>query len=207
MHHWVELVSLFLVEIVHRFGYGGIFAFAFLESTFVPLPSEMTMVPAGYLVQQGHMNFWLVWLASVLGTVAGSYFNYWIAVHYGRRFLKAYGRYMFFPPEKMEWMERYFKSHGQISIFTGRLIPGVRHVISFPAGLAHMDLKKFCIYTTAGGSIWMLVLIVVGYAIGDNKELVHQYMPLITYVTLGVVATLAVLYTLRHKRKLKREQA
>src|SRR5438046_2930306 len=101
----LERFSAWLVDFVHAFGYFGIFIMTFLESTFVPIPSEVTMVPAGYLVQKGQMHGWLVMLASVSGTVAGSYFNYWVAKHFGRRFLMAYGKYLLFPPEKVQKIE------------------------------------------------------------------------------------------------------
>ena len=192
-----------LVHFVHEFGYGGIFIMAFLESTFVPIPSEVTMVPAGYLVQQGKMNFWIVFFASTVGALGGSLANYFIAYHYGRRFLYKFGKYMFFDHEKMEKLDKYFASHGDISTFTGRLIPGLRHVISFPAGLAHMNLKKFCIYTTVGGGLWMLTLILVGYLIGDNPDLVHAYMPYITGAFLTCVIIMVSVYVRRH-RKMKR---
>lgn len=197
----IETLSAFLVEFVHQFGYTGIFVMTFLESTFAPIPSEVTMVPAGYLVQKGEMDFSLVFLASVTGTMSGSYFNYWVAKHFGRRFLLAYGKYMLFKPEKMAIIDRYFATHGDISIFTGRLIPGLRHFISFPAGLAHMNVRKFCLYTTTGGGIWMLTLILVGYLIGGNRELVERYLPLITYATLGVVVSIVLLYIRRYRRK------
>lgn len=196
-----EIIN-WLVHFVHEFGYIGIFIMAFLESTFVPIPSEVTMVPAGYLVQQGHMNFGIVFVTSTLGALGGSLANYFIAYHFGRKFLHRYGKYMFFPHDKMTKLDKYFASHGDISTFTGRLIPGVRHVISFPAGLAHMDLKKFCVYTTVGGGLWMLTLILVGYLIGDNPDLVHAYMPYITAVFL-VAVVLMVLWYVRRNRKVK----
>ena len=197
----IEQAIHWLVEFVHHFGYAGIFIMTALESTFVPVPSEVTMVPAGYLVQQGLMNGWIVFFASVTGTLAGSLLNYWIARHYGRRFLNAYGKYMFFGPEKMAALDRFFAGHGEISIFTSRLIPGVRHVISFPAGLAHMDLKKFSLYTTVGGAIWMATLIAVGYIIGDNEELVKRYMPYITSAFLAAIVFMVAWYVRRHRRK------
>lgn len=197
----IEEFAAWLVDFVHALGYPGIFIMTFLESTFAPIPSEATMVPVGYLVHQGEMNFLLALFLSVTGTLSGSYFNYWIAKHYGRRFLLAYGKYMFFKPERMAQIEQYFSSHGDISIFTGRLIPGLRHFISFPAGLAHMDLKKFCFYTSLGGGIWMLTLIMVGYSIGGNKELVKHYMPIITYTALTSVVIIAVFYVRNHRNK------
>src|SRR5690242_4622913 len=129
----------------------------FLESTFVPIPAEFTMVPAGYLVHQGEMNAVLVMLSAITGTIGGSIANYYIAYHYGRKFLYHYGKYLFFNHERMEKLDKFFASHGEISTLTGRLVPGLRHFISFPAGLAHMNLRKFVTYTGVGGGIWMAI--------------------------------------------------
>ena len=185
---YIEAIFQWLVDFVHHFGYLGIFIMSFLESTFVPIPSEVTMVPAGVLVQQGVMNFWIVWIAATLGALAGSLFNYYLALWLGRRFFYNYGKYFFFTHEKLDKIDKFFAAHGDISTFSGRLLPGVRHFIAFPAGLAHMDIKKFCIYTFLGSSIWMAVLIIVGYFIGDNKELLHKMMPYIV----GAVSALAI---------------
>ncbi len=194
--HW-------LVGFVEALGYPGILIMTFLESTFVPIPAELTMIPAGYLVQQGEMNLFVVLFCSIVGTVAGSLFNYYIAYHYGRRFMYAYGKYFLFSHEKMDKLDKFFAEHGEISIFTGRLIPGLRHFISFPAGLAHMDVKKFCFYTAAGGAIWMAVLVAVGYIIGGNEELVHRYMPYITTAALALVVLMVGMYLRRQRRKRK----
>jgi membrane protein DedA with SNARE-associated domain len=199
----IEHALQWLVDFVHHFGYWGIFIMTALESTFVPVPSEVTMIPAGYLVQQGQMNVWMVLFASVSGTLIGSLFNYAIARTLGRRFLAAYGKYMFFGHDKMEKLDKFFAGHGEISIFTARLIPGVRHVISFPAGLAHMDAKKFTFYTGLGGAIWMATLTLVGYIIGGNKELVRHYMPYITGAFLAALVLLVAVYVYRHRKKLK----
>lgn len=197
----LEKIGQWLVDFVHDFGYLGIFIMSFLESTFVPIPSEVTMVPAGVLVQQGHMNFWIVVIMATLGAVAGSLFNYYLAYYLGRRFFYAYGKYFFFTHEKIDKIDKFFSNHGDISTFTGRLIPGVRHFIAFPAGLGHMDLKKFCIYTGLGSAIWMTILTVLGYLIGDNKELVHKYIPYISGALLVAVVILVAFYISHHRRK------
>jgi membrane protein DedA with SNARE-associated domain len=199
----LEQISEWLVDFVHQFGYLGIFIMAFLESTFVPLPSEVTMIPAGYLVQQGHMNFLIVVLVSTFGALGGALANYYVAFHFGRRFLYAYGKYFFFSHKKMDSLDQFFKSHGDISTFTGRLIPGLRHFIAFPAGLAHMNLKKFCIYTGVGSGIWMTTLITIGYLIGGNKHLVREYTPYITAAVVIAVLVVVVLYVWRHRRTKK----
>ncbi len=147
----LEFIAEWLVDIVAALGYPGVFLMAFLESTFVPIPAEVTMVPAGYLVHKGEMHFWPVLFLSVAGCVCVSYMNYWIAQHYGRRFMRAYGKYMFVSAERLAQLDLYFSQHGEVSILTGRLIPGLRHFISFPAGLARMDMKKFVLYTAIGG--------------------------------------------------------
>jgi membrane protein DedA with SNARE-associated domain len=195
-----------LVNFVDMLGYPGIFIMTFLESTFVPVPSEVTMIPAGYLVHQGEMSLFWVLFFSITGTICGAVFNYYIAYYYGRRFMYAYGKYFFFGHDKMEKLDRFFAKHGEISTFTGRLVPGLRHFISFPAGLAHMDLKKFCIYTGVGGAIWMSTLVGVGYFIGGNKAMIHKYMPYVTTVAICIVAIMIIVYVWHHRRPLTKQQ-
>jgi membrane protein DedA with SNARE-associated domain len=191
MHEFIQ----WLVEIVDQLGYVGIFIMTLIESTFVPIPAEVTMIPAGYLVQQGHMNFWGVFAASVAGTVIGAYINYWIAKHYGRRLFTKYGKFFMLTPKKLKKLEGFYKQHGSLSTFLGRLLPGIRHYISFPAGLAKMNLGKFFFYTSLGGAIWMAVLLFIGYKIGDNEDLVKALMPIIQIVILGVIICFCLLYT------------
>ncbi|MFN8973032.1 MAG: DedA family protein, partial [Alphaproteobacteria bacterium] len=187
-----------LVDFVHHLGYLGIFLMTFVESTFVPIPAEVTMIPAGYLVQQGKMSLIPVLLASIFGTVGGAYFNYWLAKRYGRDLFIRYGKYLMMTPEKLDKLELFFHRHGAISTFTGRLIPGVRHYISFPAGLAKMDLKKFVIYTALGGAIWMTVLVLLGYYIGENEELMMRYLPKAKVGMLVLIVAAAALYIWHH---------
>lgn len=196
----LQQTLLWLVDFVHTLGYPGIFIMTFLESTFMPIPSEVTMIPVGYLVQQGHMNLYLALFFSITGTVGGALFNYWLAVRYGRSLVMCYGKYFLFGTDKMEKLDRFFANHGEISTFTGRLIPGLRHFISFPAGLAKMDLKKFTIYTTAGGALWMSTLIAVGYIIGGSKEQIRAYMPYVTGGCIAAVILMVSFYVWRHRK-------
>lgn len=202
MEHTLEALGEWLVDFVHQFGYLGIFIMSFLESTFIPIPGEVTMVPAGVLVQQGHMNFFIVVALATLGALGGSLANYYIAYYLGRRFFYAYGKYFFFTREKIDKLDKFFSKHGDISTFTGRLIPGLRHFIAFPAGLAHMDMKKFCIYTTLGSGIWMTILTSVGYLIGDNKEMVHHYLPYISGIVVLLVVVGVIFYISRLGKKI-----
>ena len=122
-------------------------------------------------------------------------------------FFYKYGKYFFFSHDKIEKIDKFFSSHGEISTFSGRLLPGVRHFIAFPAGLGHMDLKKFCIYTTVGSAIWMAALTTLGYLIGDNEEMVHKYVPYISGILLLAVVILVGLYIHRHKKKVSGNKA
>jgi membrane protein DedA with SNARE-associated domain len=196
---WFDTVVQWLVAFVEHLGVLGIFIMTFLESTFMPIPSEITMIPAGYLIQQGKMDLISVLIASIIGTVGGAYFNYWIARRYGRGLFLRYGKYFMMTPAKLTKLESFFERHGAISTFIGRLIPGIRHYISFPAGLAQMDLKKFVIYTALGGAIWMCVLIALGYYIGENKELMTTYLPIIKGGMLLFIVLLMVVYTWRRR--------
>ncbi len=170
----------FIVTTVGSLGYLGIFFMMLIESSFFPFPSEVVMIPAGYLAQKGEMNIFIVILMGILGSIAGALVNYYLAMHFGRAFLVRYGRWFFIKEETIVKTEEFFKNHGHISTFTGRLIPGIRQLISLPAGIAKMNLKVFITYTAAGAGIWMVVLTLLGYFIGQNEELIKEYLKIIT---------------------------
>jgi membrane protein DedA with SNARE-associated domain len=197
----LENIISYIVETVAALGYMGIFVLMFLESSFFPFPSEVVMVPAGYLAFKGEMDLTLVILFGILGSLGGALFNYYLAVVLGRPFLHRYGRYILISEETLTKMENFFKTHGSISTFSGRLIPGVRQYISLPAGLARMNLMKFSIYTSLGAGIWVTILALIGYFIGNNEALVKEYVTTITLLLLGSLVLLAAFYIWRHKRK------
>ena len=192
----------FIVETVGSLGYAGIFIMMFLESSFFPFPSEVVMIPAGYLAYKGQMNMYLVILFGILGSLAGSLFNYYLAVKYGRKFLIKYGKYFFIKEETIIRMEEFFKNHGHISTFTGRLIPVVRQYISLPAGLARMNLLIFSIYTSLGAGIWVAILAILGYYLGDNEGLIKEYLRYIIVVILIALAVLVFWYYKKLKKSL-----
>jgi len=179
----------YLVQTIGSMGYFGIFALMFLESSFFPFPSEVVMIPAGYLAYKGDMNLSLVLISGILGSLAGAWFNYLIAAKFGRRFLSKIMSH-----SKIDKLESFFENHGHISTFTGRLIPGIRQYISFPAGLAKMNPIKFSLYTILGAGIWATVLTLLGYFLGANQELIHKYLKEITIVTVILVTILIVVY-------------
>ena len=187
----------FIVDTVGALGYVGIFLMMFLESSFFPFPSEVVMIPAGYLAYKGEMNIYIVVFMGILGSLAGALFNYFLAIKLGRKFLIKYGKYFFIKEETITKMENFFKNHGHISTFSGRLIPAVRQYISFPAGLARMNLVTFSIYTSLGAGIWVIILTLLGYFIGGNEELIKEYT---RFIIVGILISLAVMGYLYYRR-------
>jgi len=194
-----EIVD-FVVNTVSDLGYIGIFIMMFLESSFFPFPSEVVMVPAGYLASKGEMNIYIAIGAGVIGSLAGAVFNYLLAVKYGRAFLSKYGKYVLVKEETLQKMENFFAKHGHISTFSGRLIPAVRQYISLPAGLARMNLWKFSLYTSLGAGIWVLILTLLGYFIGQNEALVKEYLQIII-ITILVLLSILIFFYVRVKIK------
>ena len=182
MNEFIAQIGGYLVEIIHNFGYLGLVVMMAMESSFIPLPSEFVLPPAGYLVFTGQMNGFMVVLCGILGSLLGALFNYWLGARFGRKFLLKYGRYFLLPPDRYEKTEQFFRNHGEVSTFVGRLILGVRHFISFPAGVARMKISHFLLYTALGSGIWTVVLVVLGYYVGQEQELLHRY-----YQEIGLV--------------------
>ena len=195
----------FIVQTVGSLGYLGIFLMMFLESSFFPFPSEVVMIPAGYLAYKGEMNIYIAIVAGILGSLAGALFNYYLTIKFGRKFLIKYGKYFFIKEPTIIKMEEFFKSHGHISTFSGRLIPAVRQYISFPAGLARMNLFIFCIYTSLGAGIWVIILTLLGYFLGGNEALIKEYLHTIVIVILVLLAVLGFAYYKRVKNKKNKE--
>ncbi|MCF6245623.1 MAG: DedA family protein [Sulfurovum sp.] len=190
-----------IVSYIGDMGYWGIFLLMFLESTFFPFPSEIIMIPAGYLAFKGEMNLYLVVLAGILGSVGGALLNYYLAMAFGRTFILQYGKYFFIKEETLDKLESFFAKHGEISTFTGRLIPGIRQLISLPAGLARMNMAKFSFYTALGAGIWVVVLVTVGYLVGSNEDLISEYLKSATLIALISVVFITIFYVVRYKRR------
>ena len=195
-----EIVN-FIVDTVGSLGYIGIFVMMFLESSFFPFPSEVVMIPAGYLAYKGEMSLTLAILAGILGSLAGAIFNYFLAIKFGRAFIQKYGKYVLLKEETLQRVETFFAKHGHISTFSGRLIPAVRQYISLPAGLAKMNLLSFSIYTSLGAGIWVLILALLGYFIGSNQALIDEYLKVII---ISILITLAILILFYIRIKIKK---
>jgi membrane protein DedA with SNARE-associated domain len=179
-----------LLQTIGALGYPGIFLLMAMESSIIPIPSELVMPPAGYLAQQGQMNMGLAILCGTAGSLVGAYANYYAAHYLGRPLVLKYGKYVLITEEKFAKVECFFLKHGEISTFIGRLLPVVRHLISLPAGLSGMNHLRFSLYTLLGAGIWCTVLTVIGYVIGSNQELIMKYSH---QAVLGVVVLSAVI--------------
>jgi membrane protein DedA with SNARE-associated domain len=171
MHALVQ----WLLDTIGALGYPGIFLLMAMESSIIPIPSELVMPPAGYLAFQGKMSMAVAILCGTAGSLAGAYANYFASHYLGRPLIIKYGKYVLIPPEKFERVERFFLQHGEISTFVGRLLPVVRHLISIPAGLSGMNHLRFSLYTLLGAGIWCSILTAIGYFIGEKQELIMQY--------------------------------
>ena len=193
-------IAMTIVEWVSQFGYFGIFIMMFLESTFFPFPSEVAMIPAGYLASTGEMNLMVAIVVGTLGSLTGALFNYYLARKYGRKGVLRFGKYFFFTEEKLQKMEAFFVNHGSFSTFVARLIPGVRQLVSLPAGLSKMPLNKFTLHTTLGAGIWVTVLVLLGYFLGDNETLIKEYLHQIVLGTLAIIAIASGIYLFLNKR-------
>ncbi len=201
-------------------GYAFIFAFMAIESSFVPFPSEIVMLPAGFLAARGELSLHapvpdlvLAVLVGLAGSLAGAYFNYFLSRWLGEPFLRRYGKWFFVKPEALDRAEEVFNRYGAVTTFVCRLIPVIRQLISIPAGLSGMPLDRFTLFTGLGAGIWTAVLAATGYALGRTAgditylELVHKGKALIdahlAWIILGGLA-LAAIYIFISRRVMRR---
>ncbi len=204
---WFDQTVNAVVNAVGSFGYFGIFILMTIESSFIPFPSEVVMIPAGVLVSRGEMNFIIAFIAGVAGSLVGAYFNYYIALFLGRgavnKLVKRYGKIFFISEESILKSERFFEKHGELTTFVGRLLPVIRQLISLPAGFARMNLAKFTIYTALGAAIWVAILLYLGILFGANIDIIRDHLGIISLWLVVACLVIIILYILI-KRKLKK---
>ena len=197
----MHLIISTIVNIVSKMGYLGIVAAMFLESSFFPFPSEVVIPPSGYLASQGEMSLGAVIVLGTLGSLLGALFNYWISLVLGRPLILKFGRYLGLTEKRYSKAESYFRAHGEVGTFVGRLVPGLRQYISLPAGLARMNLWRFALFTALGAGAWVTVLAYLGYFIGNNQELLKKSLHQITIYIAISLALLILLYSWWHRRR------
>ena len=204
---WLHNVVETIVSVVGQWGYPGIVIMMFLESSCFPFPSEIVMIPAGYLAHRGEMSFWMAILMGIIGSWLGALFNYYLALMLGRPLLLKWGKYFFISEKNFEKGERFFQNHGEISTFTGRLIPVVRQYVSLPAGIARMNMGRFLFWTGIGAGLWMVVLTAIGWYVGKSEDLWKPYLQKATIAALAGCAVLIVIYVWIHRRRKARTNA
>jgi membrane protein DedA with SNARE-associated domain len=163
---WILDLLRLNVEFIERGGYPGIAFLMAIESSIIPFPCEIIVPPAGYLAAQGKMSIGGVLAASVVGSLAGAWANYWLALRLGRPVLLRVGRWFLLREKHLDRAEAYFARHGEIGTFVGRLVPGVRSFVSLPAGMARMDPLRFSLYTSLGAGLWCAILVAIGWSVG-----------------------------------------
>lgn len=191
--------------------YGTVTLLMAVESSFIPFPSEVVVPPAAYkaLEEDSDMNIILVVVFATLGAICGALVNYSLALWLGRpiiyKFVETrFGKMCLLSKEKVEKAEKYFDKHGKSSTFIGRLVPGIRQLISIPAGLAKMNLISFTCFTALGAVIWNIILAVIGYIGHGSKDLIDQYSHELSYVLLGL-GVLFVIYLIYKGLSKKKE--
>jgi membrane protein DedA with SNARE-associated domain len=166
----IEILSGFIVAVISALGYGGVVLLMAVESACVPLPSEIIMPFAGYLVYAGRFNLWAVGLAGAVGCVLGSLVAYWVGSRGGRPLIEKYGKYVLVSKHDLDLADRWFARYGEVIVFASRLLPVVRTFIAFPAGIARMNLTRFVIYTFLGSLPWCIGLAYVGQILGEQWD-------------------------------------
>lgn len=198
----LEFIAMLAINTISFFGYFGIFMLMLLESTTVPIPSELVMPFAGYLAHEGKFNFWIVVLVGGWGGIAGSLLSYYMGKIGGRPFIMKFGKFLLIEESDLEWTENWFRKHGEKTIFISRFIPVVRHLISVPAGIAKMDVKRFVFYTFLGATAWSFILTYAGYYLGSRWDEVHHVTRNFSFVIVLIIIAIGIWYVWRHlKRK------
>ena len=194
--------------------YGTILLLMLLESTVIPVPSELVVAPAAFHAHSGELNVWLVVLFATIGADLGASINYFVALYVGRPVIykfanSKWGKMCLLNQKKVEKSEQYFDNHGVVATLTGRLIPGIRHLISIPAGLARMTYWKFLLYTTIGAGLWHAILAAMGWYLAtivpedQLEDTIKEYNHYIVIVILALVALAILYFVIKHVVKNK----
>ena len=185
----------FITSMLGHLNYGTIFVLMLLESTVIPVPSELVVAPAAYHAAGGNLDMWLVILFSTLGADVGATINYLAGWYLGRPIIykfanSKWGHLCLLNQEKVEKSERYFEKHGMVATITGRFLPGIRHLISIPAGLSRMNYWKFLLYTTIGAGAWHSILALLGHymhAFVPEEQLNEKILEYGEYIKFGLI--------------------
>ena len=199
----IENLSNLAIYLIQTLGYWGIFIAMTLESACIPFPSEITMTFAGFVVYEGTTNMTLlgITLVATLANLFGSLIAYTVGLKGGRPLLEKYGKYVLISHNKLINADKWFERYGYEAVLISRLLPGIRTFISLPAGIAHMDIKKFIIYTFLGSLPWCFALAYLGFLLGPHWELIKTYFHILDIiVAIGILAFIGyIIYKYRYK--------
>ena len=203
MEYLLEFLANTVIGIIETTGYAGIAVLMALESANIPIPSEIIMPFAGYLVSKGEFGFWQVVFWGAFGNLLGSLVSYALGFYGGRAFLGRYGKWLFITPHDIALADRLFWRHGAIIAFASRVLPVVRTFISFPAGIARMNIWKFSLYTFAGSFLWSGLLAYIGVQLGENWHSLEGYFRTFDWLIAGILLILGVWWIIRQIKHLK----
>ena len=196
-------ISEWVLAIMAKFGYLGIIFAMFAENVFPPIPSEVIMPAAGFAVARGDLNLLLVIVAGTLGSVLGALPLYYFGSLFNKQrlidFTGKYGKYVFVKPDDVISADDWFNKHGKKAVFFGRMVPGIRSLISIPAGMNKMPLLPFIILTTAGAAIWTTLLTLAGYHFGQNYEVIEKFLAPYSKIFLGAAIVIVIIWLLRRR--------
>ena len=187
----IDILADVVVRTIDFLGYPGVFFLMLIESCGIPMPSEIIMPFSGFLVAEGKMNFWAVSFVGAFANLAGSLIAYWIGLKGGRALIEKYGKYVLISKRDLDLADRWFMRFGNWTVFFGRLLPVVRTYISFPAGVAKMEMKRFSLYTFAGALLWSILFTWLGVKMGDNwgqiREKLHNFdLAIVVLIVIGI---------------------
>jgi membrane protein DedA with SNARE-associated domain len=196
----LELLAVFAIDVISKIGYLGVFFLMVMESMVIPIPSELVLPFAGFLISRGDFSFVWVMIVSSLGSITGSLISYYMGRYGGNAFVIRYGKYVLLDVEDLKKTERWFEKRGEYTIFISRFIPVVRHLISIPAGIGKMDLKRFCLYTVVGASMWNFILIYAGYLLGEHWDRIKHYSEPVSLTVAAALVIGFIWFVYRHLR-------
>jgi len=196
-----EFLSIYITRFMESTGYITVFIAMTMESMVLPVPSEAVMPFAGFLIAEGKFTFFWVVLISTIASLVGSAISYAIGFFCEEAVVRRYGRFLLLDREELEATERFFKKHGDITIFISRFVPVVRHLISLPAGFAQMNIYKFAIFTIIGAGLWNSFLAYTGFYLKSNWEIVMRYSRIVDIIVILILAGLLGYYIRRHMKK------
>ncbi|MFA4871691.1 MAG: DedA family protein [Patescibacteria group bacterium] len=199
----INFLANIVVKVIEATGYAGLFLLMLVESAGIPMPSEVIMPFSGFLVVAGKMGFWPVVFVGTMGNLAGSLLAYWLGHKGGRPLLDKYGKYILISKHDLDLADRWFKNYGEATVFFGRLLPVVRTYISFPAGVAKMDIKKFSFYTFIGALPWSILFAWLGVKMGNNWALIREKLHNFDLLIAALIILAIAAYVYRHLRQRK----